>query len=183
MNLYKISLDRNHPSVRQGFVDRQDLHINIQQFFDGCREETKVLYRVHGSDIYVSAKTQPICNEKNGMRIQTSKEMPEHGKGDQCRFNVLTQPYIKRQGKRIPLIREKERMDWLIKQGDKHGFRILMAREMGNASIRSHKKLFDLKAYYYFGVLEVTDKVAFREALENGIGASKAYGLGMLMVV
>ena len=35
----------------------------------------------------------------------------------------------------------------------------------------------------YEGVLEVTDAAAFREALTNGIGRGKAYGMGMMTVM
>lgn len=183
MRLYKIEMDKAHPSVRQGFVDREDLHRNIQMFFNKNREEAGVLYRVYGNHVYVSSKCDPVIDEANGMRIQYSKEMPKHMKGDKCRFSIFTQPYIKHKGKRIPIIHENERLDWIYRQGEKHGFKILSAGERGFGSVRSDRKGFNIKGYYYMGILEITDEERFYSAIEKGLGASKAYGLGMLMVV
>ena len=78
---------------------------------------------------------------------------------------------------------------WLLRQAEKHGFRLMedgfsvvhtkwFTFRKGDAS-----KRVTLLSVTYEGVLQVTDSALFREALTQGIGRGKAYGMGMLTVV
>lgn len=183
MKLIKMTYDRSSASVRQCLVDRQDMHRNIQSFFGTTRESANVLYRVTKDGIYVSSTVDPIVAESNGITIVASKEISLRNDGDVLRFNVFTRPYKKNKGHRIPLIREQERLEWLYKQSKQHGFEIISVSETGHGTVKSISKGFEIEGYYYAGTLMVTDKEKFSSVLKKGIGAEKAYGLGLMLVV
>ena len=48
---------------------------------------------------------------------------------------------------------------------------------------KSKKDLFIFTVVVFTGVLRVVDSVAFSNVLQCGVGAEKAYGSGMLLVV
>ena len=183
MKLIKMNFDRSSASVRQCLVDRQDFHKNIQAFFDASREEARVLYRITKDSIYVTSATSPITNERNGIYVVAEKDLVFPDDGEFLRFNIFVRPYKKREGHRIPLIKEKARLEWLHKQGQRYGFEFITVKENGSGIVKSRLKGFEIKGFYYSGVIRVNDKEKLKEALENGIGAEKAYGLGMLLVV
>lgn len=79
-------------------------------------------------------------------------------------------------------------MRWLQEQGAAHGFSVA---EDTAYSTQMRWYTFTKKAgsrvrllgVTYEGLLTVTDVQAFREALTNGIGRGKAYGMGLLTVM
>lgn len=87
-------------------------------------------------------------------------------------------------------ITPEHQMQWLIKQGQKNGFAVLEEASCVSASrwMQFHKgndgnRRVTHLAVTYDGILQVTDPAKFIEALTNGIGRSKAYGLGLMTLV
>jgi CRISPR system Cascade subunit CasE len=84
------------------------------------------------------------------------------------------------------LIREEAGQNWLQKQGERNGFRpsgIMVENHQfhhvtkpGDANKRHFSSLD------FHGWLEVTDVAAFRKVLFLGLGRSKAFGCGLLLV-
>lgn len=77
--------------------------------------------------------------------------------------------------------------DWLMRQGMRHGFLLDLSQF---DVVRSEWKIFRNKGRtvsvlcaLFEGVLTVTDASAFRDALLNGIGRGKAYGMGFMTVM
>ena len=169
--------------------------------FDVSRAEAKLLYRVIRSkqdiQIYVQSEAVPQWEriEHNGFRCMRSKNI--NGLIDLfcmdqiLRFSLLGCPSKKVAGngknsQRVILRSENEQLDWLKRQGEKNGFKTLEAYVAGNAELLSGKKTsgeFHLAGIPFEGVLQIADPDAFRKGFENGIGAEKAYGFGMLMVM
>ena len=183
-------MDLESPSIRHALSDVQDLHRNIQALFDKKRSESKALFRVEGNQIFISSEKKPVIQAKNGIKIKSIREMEPVKKGQVYVFNILTQPYKKHNSKRIPLKDKNKRIDWLNEKISEKGVFITEIREQGNRTIKSKIKSsnnkrdnFVLKAYQYFGVLVVMDAELFQNALRDGFGASKAYGLGLLTLV
>ncbi|GMV86813.1 MAG: type I-E CRISPR-associated protein Cas6/Cse3/CasE [Dehalococcoidia bacterium] len=110
----------------------------------------------------------------------------------------------KRIGKRVELRREEERLLWLQRQGARCGFEIVTAslapalgetgprpfaaaradpapRLWGYQDHRLDRKLTFATALFE-GELRVTEPVAFRAAIEEGIGPGKAFGCGLLSI-
>ena len=92
-------------------------------------------------------------------------------------------------GKRIELYKEDDQLDWLQRQADRHGFRLLTAditphgketdwvKDKQNNKKRHKLTLFTVQ---YDGLLHITDADKFHHALMHGIGPAKAFGCGLL---
>ena len=108
-------------------------------------------------------------------------------------------------GPRVALLTPDEQVDWLVRQGERHGFALVpQARtwrsgtsdggpeppayvlttasvETGGARRRgSDTRRLVHNAVTFDGELVVTDADQFRRAIRGGIGPAKAYGFGLL---
>ena len=94
------------------------------------------------------------------------------------------QSTVTRAGKRYGLHDDDERLAWLQRQGQKHGFALLAAERAANGRLSTaqgaRNRLITLDTVLFEGVLQPTDAHALRQALVAGIGPGKALGLGML---
>ncbi len=104
-------------------------------------------------------------------------------------------------GPRVALLREPEQIDWLVRQGERHGFALLPVRgrttmanedaappyavQVASVTARGLRRQTDRLTHLavtFDGELTVTDPDRFRAALRDGIGPAKAYGFGLLSV-
>jgi len=104
-------------------------------------------------------------------------------------------------GKRVAIHGDERRIDWLARQGERHGFRLVRAGVAGadvpaaaifgkerseywlgnrRAGEHVHRVVFDTALFE--GILEVVDPERFRAAVRTGIGPGKAFGCGLLSV-
>ncbi len=83
---------------------------------------------------------------------------------------------------------EKASKDWLIRQGNRCGFTltndsVLVDGYMQNCFYKSPKgKPVRFSSVHYEGLLTVTDPELFVTMLGDGIGKSKAFGCGLMLV-
>lgn len=201
MYLSELELDITSPSVRQALRNCHDMHKNIMKAFGQSRRDARVLYRVMKTDariaIYVQSETEPQWNliAANGYfctRIQDiSALLDKFTDGSLLRFSVLACPSKKMRGdgrnsRRVLLKTADERMEWLKRQGDKHGFLVLEAYEAASHEkvfgIRKPSGEFFLSGVPFEGILRIADADTFRKDFPCGIGAEKAYGFGLLMI-
>lgn len=168
--------------------------------FDCTREEAGMLYRVIRTDaeiyIYVQSMACPQWNriEKNGCRctrMQNISDLTDHFLQDTVfRFSLLACPAKKVKGesknsRRVLLRGTEERLDWLKREGEKHGFVLLEAHEAAKEQKLNGTKPsgeFSLAGIPFEGVLRINDAEAFQKGFQQGIGPEKAYGFGMLMI-
>lgn len=114
--------------------------------------------------------------------------------GSKWHFRLVANPTysMKQEGERGRVCAHtttEHQLDWLRKQSLKHGFRLHDAA-FDVAFSRWYKfskgikgKKISMLAVTFEGELEVTDQMVFQDALINGIGREKAYGVGMLTLV
>ena len=84
---------------------------------------------------------------------------------------------------RVPLIREEDQREWLIRK-------LIGAADIEAETIQTHPPLYfrkgnragKLVAVTYEGLLRVTAAETLTALLENGIGPAKAFGCGLLLV-
>lgn len=200
MYLSKLVLDISHPSVRQALRNCQDMHRNLMKAFSGTREEAGMLYRLekkrNALEVYVLSAQYPcwIHIAGNGYQcigvkdISALREM--YREGAVLRFDLRACPSKKVQGKarnskRVFLRSEQERMEWLIRQAKKYGFSLIDAHETGICGHVEGSKGTDRIDYTtvdYSGVLHIDNPESFWNSYILGVGAGKAYGIGMMLL-
>jgi CRISPR system Cascade subunit CasE len=101
------------------------------------------------------------------------------------RFRLAANPTIKRNGKRLGLASEVEQLNWLQRQGGRHGFEInqtLVAEDEHLIVNRAQQTPITLRRVRLEGQLRVTDTNRLACALTSGIGPAKAFGCGLLSI-
>ena len=115
--------------------------------------------------------------------------------GSKWQFRLTANPTIQKssrengRGKIFAHITTAHQEEWLKKHSEKNGFSlsdggwlVTESRWYVFKKNREQKNKVKLLSVTYEGVLTVTDADAFRNALINGIGREKAYGMGFLTV-
>ena len=201
MILTKVNLDLRAPSARQALVDCGDMHRNIQALFGSSREDAEVLFRTQKTDkgcsVYILSACAPTFDEKaahNGMIFAGSRDMAAvealFTAGRTFRFDLLTMPAKKeldrtRKNSQRRILRDPaERVEWLGKKADQGGFRLLSVSDEEGETLHAKKSSGELWLHTtrFTGTLRIEEPEKFLHAWKYGIGAEKAYGLGMLMV-
>lgn len=163
------------------------------------------------SVLYVQSSEEPnvIKWEANGhLRMDFAdhhgvKEIPDpvmlFPKGGLLDFDLLASPCKKigtslkeerllgkrQNGKRVILSSPEQRFDWLNRQGEAGGFKVMNAWEAGNVStngVKNKDNKINLSGVRFRGTLSVLDQETFAKTFQAGIGPGKAYGYGLLMV-
>ncbi|GMU24020.1 MAG: hypothetical protein AMXMBFR13_40970 [Phycisphaerae bacterium] len=89
-------------------------------------------------------------------------------------------------GKRVPVL-SSQLGSWLERRAERSGFRLDAPIGIRSGFVHvgkgaAHGDRQRLSSVRYEGILEVTDRQRFREALVSGIGPAKAFGFGLLSV-
>ena len=201
MYLTKISLRPNAPAVRQALEDCQQMHRQVTGLFGVDRKSGDILYRLQtgpgNCSLYLYSAV-PVDRGRllPGMRFEGERDlrdwMSAMAAGQSWGFDLLALPAKKapaegrKNSQRRVLRTPAERMAWLTRKGEQNGFLLLDAQEQEyirqSGQHRQPDGGFYLDAYHYNGVLAIKDADTFRMALTQGIGAGKAYGMGMLLL-
>lgn len=140
------------------------------------------------------AKADPPIDLKKRLGVEALST------GRRYRFRLRANPCVRRNGKRIGLMRSEDQESWIRRQGMQHGFALpklesfdFSASPVGRVDVRiSQSQMLrgrqhsgnriSIFSVLYDGVLATTDPNKFRSALQTGIGHGKAMGLGLLSV-
>ena len=201
MYLSQLTLNPTHPQARRDLASAYEMHRSLVRAFAAGDGDTpgRFLWRLERGTagareamVLVQA-AQPgrwqALSERSGylLRLQPDKPVATDRLvrlGEPCRFRLLANPNVKRDGKRHGLKDDVERQAWLRRQGERHGFDLLAADCNGRERLRvgqgSRDRLITLDAVCFEGILQPTDAAALAQALLVGIGPGKALGLGML---
>ena len=202
MYLTKIDLSIGNRGIQRALGDCQELHRMVMGLFETGRKDAGVLYRLRerGSEraIYLySARPVQKARLLPGMRFSGEQDLSHWlqnmREGQIWQFDLLASPCKKvaREGKsnsqRRVLRTIEERCGWLARKGEQNGFQLISLQELeGNQRSGRHTEerggRMYLDSYHYQGALRVTDAEQFREAVRNGVGPGKSYGLGMLLL-
>jgi CRISPR system Cascade subunit CasE len=142
-----------------------------------------------------------LVNADSAIDLKDRLKLDSLKAGQRFRFRLRANPCVKRDGKRLGLLRTDEQEVWLERKGKQHGFSLpqLASFDFSEASqeridVRiSQERMIGGKQHagngirvfsvLYDGVLTVTEPGKFRSALQTGIGHGKVMGLGLLSVV
>jgi CRISPR system Cascade subunit CasE len=88
-------------------------------------------------------------------------------------------------GRRVDLRSDEERLAWLGRKGQDHGFVVVstlstVSKTSGWGDRAGGGRRLTFAAVVFDGLLEVRDPDRFRLALRDGIGSAKAFGFGLL---
>ena len=202
MYLSKLHLDIHSMKARKCMRDCQEMHRSVQRLFQCSRQDSGALYRFNPQrmDVYVLSAAEPEASvdmSLAGMSLVGVKNllaMEQNFSAGQCyRFDLLAMPSKKqpREGhknsQRRFLRTPEERMQWLQRKSIQYGFALLQVQEEEQVAVdgyhdSEHGGRMKGQAVRFQGVLVVKDTALFCQGWKGGIGAGKAYGLGMLLL-
>ena len=221
MFLHRIHLDPRCREARRDLADPYQLHSTLCRAFsepDSKCPEGKFLWRLEPETnpdgcprILVQsrslpnwtrigvqgwlAQADPTINLKDRLKLNSLKA------GQRFRFRLRANPCVKRDGKRLGLLKLEEQEKWVTRKGERHGFSLPklahfdlsdLPQERINVRVSQEQMLrgkqhtsnaVRIYSVLYDGMLAVTEPDSFRNALQSGIGHGKAMGLGLLSVV
>jgi len=91
----------------------------------------------------------------------------------------------RRNGRRVPLLKVEEQVEWLARKSAQHGFdlqHVNIASSGAGERLRSRKVGGTFQGVLYEGQLVVREPDEFRKAIADGIGPGKAFGFGLLSI-
>lgn len=230
--LSRLMLDPMSRRVQKELAQPYEMHRTLCHAFPNLSDEAwkaaRVLFRVDEDNdrlaLLVQSHRAPDWNafvaRLNGARyvrgeVALKEWTPQFEKGQNLRFRLQANPTWApkskedKRGTRHGLYREHERLDWLQRQSETHGFELASrSAELPNITFRGqhHDKLelelpvcevVDLNdgkrfalpsqrnqfsAALFNGTLRVTDPPKFAHAVTNGIGKARGFGFGLLSV-
>lgn len=95
-------------------------------------------------------------------------------------------------GKRIPVVKQEEQIEWLERKAMQNGFHLPINRvetpevvigDSGVVNFERKNATVTLSMTVFDGVLAIDDPQKMRHALMSGIGRAKGYGCGLLTLV
>jgi CRISPR system Cascade subunit CasE len=201
MFLSKLTLDPRHPQARRDLSDAYEMHRTLARAFvpDAETPPARFLWRLErradfqpSSVVLVQSAQAADWSGLNALPGYASQILPNKEvdletllqPGARYRFRLLANPTVTREGKRYGLTREEEQLEWISRQGTRHGFSVLgcirgaderlrVKQGRGGNRITLHTALFE-------GVLKADSPETLRQGLVNGFGHGKALGLGLL---
>jgi len=192
----------------------------------GAREQFNILYRLdfnrqsHSLILHVQSSEKPkwdfpsgYLRERGGhendpikiSEFQLNKEALH--KNRLLKFNLRANPTKKidtksvggekRNGRRVPLIKQEDLVEWINRKANDSGFEIIdvfaytksdvIAKQTkGIKTTQSdgqtivHKLTF--QGVNFSGTLKITDPEKFMDAIKKGIGQGKSFGMGLLLL-
>lgn len=203
MYLTKLVLNANHPQARRDLGSAYEMHRTLSRAFVQSADTPpeRFLWRLErrgdllpSSTVLVQAAVAGNWRELEmfpgyANEILGNKEVDLLNliqRGILYRFRLLANPTVTRAGKRFGLSREDDQLEWLRRQGERHGFAVhgcvRGATERLQVRQGSSTRRITLDAALFEGQFEATEADLLRGALLNGLGHGKAMGLGMLSV-
>ena len=207
MYLSRLLLDPRSHLVRRDLADAHELHRTILSAFGQAPEGVEarahfgVLHRTEISSrraeiavLVLSRETPDWTKLPVGMfaAAPATKRVDETyasiRAGATLRFRLVANPtkaaFVRGgRGTRRAITSEDEQVAWLERQLGRAGARMAgVALQPLPPVVLGHGTATSLTAVRFDGLLEVTGPAAFQAALVAGIGAGKAYGMGLLTV-
>lgn len=205
MYLSKLVLDPGHPQARRDLANPYEMHRTLSRAFapaadtrpgrflwrlesaaaGGAGDEAVVLVQSAGQANWEAVAQQPGYTQA----LYPNKYIELAQLLQDARvyvFRLACNPTVTRARKRCGLVREADQMKWLERQAEAHGFKVLrsgigrserMTIQQGRGGTR-----MTLQAVQFDGMLRAADVAKLGDALHNGIGHAKSFGLGMLSI-
>ncbi len=201
-----LSLLKLNPRSRKAMTEATrpyELHRTLIKAFPNAQEggPGRMLFRLdidhkgNNISVLVQSEKEPNWSTFNDSGSFLSEQpqyksfSPAITAGQVLYFRLRANPTIKRDGKRLGILQEKEQTVWLRRKGEKGGFEVnslaiipegLAGDKMTDKAGSPHK--LSLLSVRFEGILKVTDASIFHQTLERGIGSGKGLGFGLLSI-
>jgi len=226
MYLSRLILNPRNAVVFRGLGDLYAMHQLLWQAFPDLSQEDKdrfaseqihpLLYRVEqtGKDglvrVLVQSIMEPNWDALNACsnllcEAETKEYAPQFETGQWLRYRLRANPIVSKKqegakrGIRQGITTEMDQAAWLVRQGERVGFRLPLWEDLEGAAhpdvritslgvVRGQKggsretKAISLLCVDYDGLLQITNADTFSKALRQGIGPAKGLGFGLLSV-
>lgn len=222
MFLSKLPVNVRSRDFRRDFADVQAMHRRVLSGFPDleadvpARQHHGVLWRLdsgqRGYAVYVQSHSRPdwspLPQDYLTARAEVRCLQPVLAAIEPGRlfgFRLVANPTrtVHREGtpgnrgsgKRVGLEQPEDQVQWLLRQGERHGFALPETDVFGpdvaptpipkltgykEDDTKSGRSKITIAQVRFDGHLQVTDPEALAAALKNGIGRAKAYGCGLL---
>lgn len=191
MYITQIKLDLRNHLIFKKLRSLDDYHAYIESAFPaeqllGVRK--RHLWRLDGQTILLTSEDEPDKEILSRYGTVTTKDYSKFVKNISStrpyQFKLVANPLqMDIKNRRIPCHGNKQRLEWLEKQGEKYSFRVIQAQVANYKENQIRKHGFTVKSVTFEGILQVTDTKKFKQALRQGIGCEKAYGCGMITIM
>ena len=196
--LSRLKINPRSRQVQAELRDPYQMHRTLSRVFGDDKDEyaqARCLFRVDevpgasGLCLLVQSRLRPdwgrltVAERYLAASPDEKAFEPEFRAGQTLAFRLRANPTVKRDGKRLGLYRDEERLMWLARKGEAHGFRPGQVAVRKEETVRfrpSDGQETTLNAVRFDGVLCVTDPNQLVAALTDGIGSGKAFGFGLL---
>lgn len=202
MDIYKITLNASSIAAMRDMDDVNQLHRSLFRLFSKSDERMKsegMLWRVEPTPnkdgnpvILVQSANPPNWERFTEKDWAKSIEGPIGMRdllgglqvGDRMRFRLHGNPTRKSLGKNVALTSQADKVQWLKRKAQAHGFDIetMQISQSGLIFGRKQDAKMTFNSALFEGTLTVRDAVEFEKALIGGIGRAKAFGFGMLSI-
>jgi CRISPR system Cascade subunit CasE len=204
MHLAQLRLDLRNKDVRRDLANPYDMHRTLSRAFvqnesdspprflwriwlAGDRKTSVILVQsAHRAD-WAKLEAMPgYLLELHGQKVESKTfRLEQLLRLDALyRFCLCANPTVKKNGKRRGLAGTQGQLEWLRRQGERHGFEVKEETAFVSASeiLEGHKcdQRIHLQRVYYEGLLRIVDPETATQALLKGIGPGKAFGCGLL---
>ncbi len=205
MYLARLRLDLAHPQARRDLASVYEMHRTLSRAFARSADDppARFLWRLEsqGTGAFDAPPTVLVQSAEPGnwvalddwpgylcerveMQLVNLERLLRPGRT--CIYRLACNPTVTRVGKRFGLVRESEQIEWLQRQGQKHGFALAAVRvgrsERVTVSQGRGGQRITVLLVQFDGMLRVVDPGSLTKALVQGVGHAKALGLGMLSI-
>jgi CRISPR system Cascade subunit CasE len=200
MHLTQLRLDPRSALARRDLADPYDMHRTLVRAFvqDDRQVPPRFLWRLEPTNSWaeptVLVQSMPIPDWSFLQSVRGylhADHLPQTKRFDpaalltpngRCRFRLVANPTVTRDGKRHGLVGEEAQIAWLHRQGERCGFAIEAAIVSASGILRSRKgeARVSLRSVCFDGALNVRDPRRMAPYLAEGIGPGKAFGCGLL---
>jgi len=208
MYISRVELNIHRNNTRSALASPQKLHASVEASFpSGNEPKERTLWRIDrlGDKYYLLAlsRRKPdfahIIDQYGWPAAEQGWETKDYDallskiKAGQCwQFRLRANPVhsVKEgeasRGKVYAHVTVKQQEKWLLDRAEKYGFSLnegsFFVKQKEVKKFKRQGKTVTLGIVTYEGILNVTDRELFVNALTNGIGRAKAYGCGLLTI-
>ena len=204
MYLTRVMIDTSKRMTMKALASPSIFHGAAERAFEG--ERKRRLWRIDNlnGNYYMlllsedrpelSGFCEQFSPENKWETVDYDKLLRNITAGDIKRFRLTANPTVSvcdekgKRGKVLAHITAEHQKKWLIEKGKSNGFILNddsfdIVQCKWKRFYKSGSKAITLLSVTYEGILEITDAELFRNALTNGIGRGKAYGMGLMTIM